>query len=132
MVLIIFSDEVQPSLPDNDMCEVTTVNNYINVTCDFTDPDITGYQAILQVFSNNLSTLNTLMVKQHGINDVPTYVTFEALKNGSYSVTIYPVYGEGIRTLEAAIHRETIMIHGAERPASTYGAEIPTSTSPQG
>ena len=60
---LIFSDKAH-FLPDNNnMCEVTTGNNYINVTCDFADPDITGYQAILQS-----SSVGILMVKQIDIN----------------------------------------------------------------
>ena len=68
-MVLIFSDKAH-FLPDNNiLCEVTTGNNYINVTCDFfTDTDITGYQAILQ--SSCVSSVNTLMVKQFDIRVV--------------------------------------------------------------
>ena len=99
---------MKPSLPDNDnMCKVIAVNNYINVTCDFTDADITGYQAILQS-----SRVGTLIVKQFNIN---TFLIFEALNNGPHSVTVLPIMDNGgllSGGISRGVHRETIIVTG--------------------
>ena len=101
---------MKPSLPDNDMCEVITVNNYINVTCDFTDTAITGYQAILQS-----SSVGTLIVKQFDIGSSNSFVIFEALNNGPHSVTVFAIMDNGgllSGGISRGVHRETINVTG--------------------
>ena len=101
------------------------MDNYINVTCDFTntditDTDITGYQAILQ--SSCVSSVNTLMVKQFDISSSNSFVIFEALNNGPHSVTVFPIMdNEGLLSdgISIGVHREIISVTGA-----------PTITSP--
>ena len=87
------------------------MNNYINVTCDFTDPDITGYQAILQFV--NITYLDILMVKQFQTNSSNSFVVFEALMSGLYSVTVFPIMDNGgivNMGISVAVHRENINV----------------------
>ena len=94
------------------------MNNYINVTCDFTDIAITGYQAILQS-----SSVGTLIVKQFGINSSNSSVIFDALNNGPYSVAVFPIMdnrGLLYEGISKGVHREVINVTGVSRvPSST-------------
>ena len=99
------------SLPDNDMCEVITVNNYINMTCDFTNTAISSCQAILQS-----SSLHILTVKQFDINSSHSFVIFDALNNGPHSVTVFPIMENGgllSEGISRGVHRMTINVTGA-------------------
>ena len=110
------------------MCEVITVNNYINVTCEFTDPDITGYQAILQS-----SSVNTLIVKQFDISSSNSFVIFEALNNGPHSVTVFAIMDNGgllSGGISRGVHRETIIVTGTSTSAATtdHTSDPPTTS----
>ena len=118
---------MNPTLHD-DMCEVTTVNNYINVTCDFTDPDITGYQAILQS-----SSVGTLIVKQFDISSSNSFVIFEALNNGLHSVTVFAIMDNGgllSGGISQGVHREIVNVTGAPTtsPATIDRTSDPLTT----
>ena len=104
------------------------MNNYINVTCDFTDPDITGYQAILQS-----SSVDTLIVKQFDISSSNSFVIFEALNNGPHSVTVFPIMDNGgllSGGISKGVHRETIIVTGtpSTSPATTDHISGPLTT----